>query len=70
MIANYLNSTSNGIPYGAVIVTILLSSFISNILGLAAKNEAIPQSRILLLATRFSGGFKMFPTFAIHNHIF
>ena len=61
---------NNGIPYGTFAANILGSLFIGLILGWAAKNEAISQNALLLLATGFCGGFTTFSTFAYENHVF
>ena len=70
IIGKWLNSTENGIPYGTFTANILGSLLIGIILGIAAKNETLSQSQILLLATGFCGGFTTFSTFAYENHIF
>jgi len=69
-IGKFLNSTSDGIPYGTFAANILGSLLIGVILGLAAKNDALSQNQTLLLATGFCGGFTTFSTFAYENHVF
>lgn len=66
----FLNNAESGIPYGTFAANILGSLFIGLILGWAAKNEAISQNTLLLLATGFCGGFTTFSTFAYENHVF
>ncbi len=66
----YLNNSENGLPYGTFLANILGSFLIGIILGVAAKNNYISQSMILLLATGFCGGFTTFSTFAYENHVF
>jgi CrcB protein len=70
IIGKWLNNTENGIPYGTFTANIIGSLLIGIILGIAAKNETLSQSQILLLATGFCGGFTTFSTFAYENHIF
>ena len=70
VLSKYLNSTSDGIPYGTFLVNIFGSLLIGVILGLAVKNDSLNQNQILLLATGFCGGFTTFSTFAYENHIF
>lgn len=70
LLARYLNSTSDGIPYGTFLANVLGSLLIGIILGLAAKNEAVNSNQTLLLATGFCGGFTTFSTFAYENHVF
>ena len=70
LIGKFLNNPDNSIPYGTFLANILGSLLIGVILGLAAKNDALPQNQTLLLATGFCGGFTTFSTFAYENHIF
>ena len=70
IVGNYLNSTSNGIPYGTFLANILGSFLIGIILGWAARSEALSQNTVLFLATGFCGGFTTFSTFAYENHVF
>ena len=70
IIAKYLNSSENGIPYGTFAANIIGSLLIGIILGLAAKNNTLTQNQTLLLATGFCGGFTTFSTFAYENHVF
>jgi CrcB protein len=70
LIAKWLNTAENGIPYGTFAANILGSLFIGIILGLAAKNDTLSQNSTLLLATGFCGGFTTFSTFAYENHAF
>lgn len=70
IIGKYLNSSSDGIPYGTFAANILGSLLIGFILGWAAKNETLTQNQLLLLATGFCGGFTTFSTFAYENHVF
>jgi len=70
LLAKYLNSSANGIPYGTFLANVLGSLFIGIILGLAAKNDTLTQNQTLLLATGFCGGFTTFSTFAYENHVF
>ncbi|KAB8152521.1 fluoride efflux transporter CrcB [Kordia sp. TARA_039_SRF] len=70
LLAKFLNSPVNGIPYGTFAANILGSLLIGIILGIAAKNETISQQYTLLLATGFCGGFTTFSTFAYENHVF
>ncbi len=70
IIAKYLNSSENGIPYGTFAANIIGSLFIGIILGLAAKNNTLTENQTLLLATGFCGGFTTFSTFAYENHVF
>lgn len=70
VIGKYLNSAETGIPYGTFAANILGSLLIGVILGLAAKNDTLSQSQVLLLATGFCGGFTTFSTFAYENHVF
>ncbi|MFS4481617.1 fluoride efflux transporter CrcB [Hyunsoonleella sp. 2307UL5-6] len=70
IIGKFLNTASNGIPYGTFVVNIIGSLLIGIILGLAAKSDALTQNHTLLLATGFCGGFTTFSTFAYENNIF
>lgn len=70
LLGKFLNSPSDGIPYGTFVANILGSLIIGIILGLAARNETLTQSQTLLLATGFCGGFTTFSTFAYENHVF
>ncbi len=70
ILAKYMNSTQTGIPWGTFTANILGSLLIGIILGIAAKNDTLSQSQILLLATGFCGGFTTFSTFAYENHVF
>lgn len=65
----YLNSLHHAFPFGTFAANILGSLLIGIILGLAAKNNSISQSQILLLATGFCGGFTTFSAFAYENHL-
>ena len=69
IIAKYLNSSENGIPYGTFAANIIGSLLIGIILGLAAKNNTLTENQTLLLATGFCGGFTTFSTFAYENHV-
>ncbi|GAB1308934.1 fluoride efflux transporter CrcB [Urechidicola sp. KH5] len=70
MLGKWLNSPSEGIPYGTFLANVLGSLFIGVILGLAVKYEAMTHHHTLLLATGFCGGFTTFSTFAYESHIF
>lgn len=70
LLAKYLNSSANGIPYGTFLANVLGSLLIGIILGLAAKNDTLSHNQTLLLATGFCGGFTTFSTFAYENHVF
>lgn len=70
ILARFLNSETDGIPYGTFLANILGSLLIGLILGFAAKNESLSQDQTLLLATGFCGGFTTFSTFAYENHVF
>ncbi|MEO1031741.1 MAG: fluoride efflux transporter CrcB [Bacteroidota bacterium] len=70
LIGKWLNSSSDGIPYGTFAANILGSLLIGIILGLAAKHNSLSESQTLLLATGFCGGFTTFSTFAYENHVF
>ncbi len=70
IIAKYLNSSENGIPYGTFAANIIGSLLIGIILGLAAKNNTLTENQTLLLATGFCGGFTTFSTFAYENLVF
>lgn len=70
ILAKYLNSSANGIPYGTFIANVSGSLLIGIILGLALKNSSISQNTILLLGTGFCGGYTTFATFAYENHLF
>ena len=69
-IGKWGNNIENGIPYGTFAANIIGSLLIGVILGYAAKNDAVSQNHVLLLATGFCGGFTTFSTFAYENHIF
>src|SRR5690606_8618892 len=68
VLGKYLNSYQTGIPYGTFIANILGSLLIGIILGLAAKNNSMCQSRRLLLATGLCGGFTTLSASAYENH--
>lgn len=70
LVGKWLNNSGNGIPYGTFAANIIGSLLIGIILGLAAKNDSLSESQILLLATGFCGGFTTFSTFAYENHVF
>jgi CrcB protein len=70
LLGKWLNSTTDGIPYGTFAANILGSLLIGIILGVAAKNDSLTQNQTLLLATGFCGGFTTFSTFAYENHVF
>ena len=70
LIGKWLNNTDDGIPYGTFAANIIGSLLIGIILGVAAKNNALSDNQILLLATGFCGGFTTFSTFAYENHVF
>ncbi|MDY2588381.1 fluoride efflux transporter CrcB [Winogradskyella aquimaris] len=70
LLGKWLNSTTDGIPYGTFAANILGSLLIGIILGFAAKNDSLTQNQTLLLATGFCGGFTTFSTFAYENHVF
>lgn len=70
VIGKWLNSSSDGIPYGTFAANILGSLLIGVILGLAAKNDSLSPSQTLFFATGFCGGFTTFSTFAYENHVF
>lgn len=70
ILAKYLNSSANGIPYGTFAANILGSLLIGIILGVAAKNQTLSEQYTLLLATGFCGGFTTFSSFAYENHVF
>ncbi|OZV67968.1 fluoride efflux transporter CrcB [Winogradskyella aurantia] len=70
IIGKWLNSTSDGIPYGTFAANILGSLLIGIILGMAAKQDSLSPSQTLFLATGFCGGFTTFSTFAYENHVF
>jgi CrcB protein len=70
LVGKWLNSTTDGIPYGTFAANIAGSLLIGIILGLAAKNESLSPSQTLFLATGFCGGFTTFSTFAYENHVF
>ena len=70
IIAKYLNSSENGIPYGTFAANIIGSLLIGIILGLAAKNNTLTENQTLLLATGFCGGFTTFSSFTYENHVF
>lgn len=70
IIGKWLNSTSDGIPYGTFAANIVGSVLIGIILGLAAKQNSLSPSQTLFLATGFCGGFTTFSTFAYENHVF
>lgn len=70
LLGKWLNSSSDGIPYGTFAANILGSLLIGLILGFAAKNESLTHSQTLFLATGFCGGFTTFSTFAYENHVF
>jgi CrcB protein len=70
LIGKWLNSSSDGLPYGTFMANILGSLLIGVIIGLASKNNSLTQSQTLLLATGFCGGFTTFSTFAYENHVF
>ena len=64
LIGKYLNTNTNEIPWGTLIVNILGSLLIGIVLGLALKNNTLSQNQTLLLATGFCGGFTTFSAFA------
>ena len=70
LLGKWLNSSSDGIPYGTFAANILGSLLIGFILGYAAKSDYLSENNTLLLATGFCGGFTTFSTFAYENHMF
>lgn len=70
LVGTWFNSSETGIPYGTFAANIIGSLLIGIILGLAAKNNALSQTMVLLLATGFCGGFTTFSAFAYENHVF
>jgi CrcB protein len=70
LFGKFLNNGESGIPFGTFAANMIGSLLIGLILGWAAKNEAISQNTLLLLATGFCGGFTTFSTFAYENHLF
>jgi len=70
LLGKWLNSSSDGIPYGTFAANILGSLLIGFILGYAAKSDYLSENNTLLLATGFCGGFTTFSTFAYENHVF
>jgi len=69
-IGQYLNNPKYSIPYATFFVNIIGSLLIGIILGIALKNNSLPNNTVLFLATGFCGGFTTFSAFAFENQEF